>query len=110
MNQIVDRYAKCQRKKKACKLEYPNFAAFVNHVIKEYHQSDCYRHYNWPCFKINGHWRPFNGKCLYCDIPYHVIGRMETFEEDARYIILKNNLTNLIPLRKTSVHLGKSSR
>ena len=111
MNKVVDAVPKCQRLGgKDCKLKYTNFSAFVNDVIKEYVHSDCYKHYNRPCFRVNTHWRPFNGRCLYCDIPYHVIGRMETFEEDARYILLKNNLTRIIPLKETSIHFEKSSR
>ena len=112
VNKVVDSYAKCQRNgKNACKLKYPNFSAFVNHVINEYTESECYKHYNRPCFSsMNDHWRPFNNKCFYCDITYHVIGRIETFEEDVRYILLKKNLTNLIPLKASSTHKNKGSR
>ena len=81
-----------------------SFSSFVNHVLKEYKESDCYHSYNLPCFAINEHWRPFNARCSYCDIPYNVIGRLETLEEDVRYILLKQNLTHIIPLEKTSIH------
>ena len=81
-----------------------SFSSFVNHVLKEYKESDCYHSYNRPCFAIDQHWRPFNARCSYCDIPYNVIGRLETLEEDVRYILLKQNLTHIIPLEKTSIH------
>ena len=90
--------------------EYRNFSSFVNDVIEEYIESGCYENYARPCFGINEHWRPFNGRCLYCDIPYNVIGRMETFEEDVHYIISKNKLTNLFPLNETIKHLQVSTR
>jgi hypothetical protein len=57
---------------------------------------------------INEHWRPFYARCSYCDITYNVIGRVETFEEDFRYILLKQNLTNILPLKQTGVHKNKS--
>ena len=107
---LVSAYMKQVVQIKKNKLKYPNFSAFVNKVTKEYTQSECYRHYSKQCFRIDGHWRPFICNCLYCDIPYHVIGRMETFEEDVRYILLKNNLTQVIPLKETSMHFNKSNR
>ena len=89
--------------------EYRNFSSFVNDVIEQYTESGCYKNISRPCFEINGHWNPFNNRCLHCDIPYNVIGRMETFEEDVRYIILKNKLENLFPLKETIRHLKKST-
>ena len=35
---------------------------------------------------MNNHWRPFISRCNYCTIPYTVIGRLETMEEDLQYI------------------------
>ena len=84
--------------------EYRNFSSFVNDVIEEYTESDCYKNYDRPCFGINPHWRPFSGRCLHCDIPFDVIGRMETFEDDIHYIFLKNTLTHLFPIEETIKH------
>ena len=83
-----------------------SFPEFVNYVLTEYHQSDCHKYYNRLCVTINVHWRPFNARCAYCDIPYNMIGRAETFDEDVRYLLLKNNLTNIIQLK--NVHANKS--
>ena len=35
---------------------------------------------------VNGHWMPFISKCAYCSVPYAVIAKAETFEEDKRFI------------------------
>ena len=35
---------------------------------------------------INNHWRPFIVNAKYCTIPYTVIGRLETMEQDLHYI------------------------
>ena len=87
-----------------------NFSSFVNHVLTEYKKSDCYDSYNIPCPTIDVHWRPYNARCLYCDIPYNVIGRVETFEEDMKYILLKQNLTHLISLNALRLHTHQSER
>ena len=36
--------------------------------------------------KLDKHWKPFISRCGYCDVPYQVIGRAETFEQDQRGI------------------------
>ena len=38
---------------------------------------------------------------LDCNISYQVIGRKETYEDDVKYILLKQNLTSLIPLESS---------
>ena len=49
----------------------------------------------------NPHWRPQFAGCPYCHINYQVIGKAETFADDVKYIVLKQNLTSLIPLEDT---------
>ena len=53
-----------------------------------------------PCLRqhSNDHWRPQYTNCPYCHIDYQVIGKLETFADDVKYIVLKRNLTSLIPL------------
>ena len=92
------------------KLEGLDFSSFVNHVLNEYNKSDCKTSYNVPCFNVDVHWRPYNARCSYCDIPYNVIGRVETFEEDVQYILLKQNLTDIISLNSSSLHTHKGGR
>ena len=36
--------------------------------------------------RINRHWQPFIANCKYCTIPYTVIGKMETMEQDLHFI------------------------
>ena len=56
-----------------------------------------------PCLKDrnNVHWRPQYAGCPYCHNVYQVIGKAETFADDVKYIVLKRNLTSLIPLEIT---------
>ena len=35
---------------------------------------------------MNRHWKPFISRCSYCSVPYAVISKVETFEEDKRFI------------------------
>ena len=58
------------------------------------------------CDHIDIHWKPFNSRCLFCDITYNVIGKAESFNDDVRYIILKQNLEKLIPLNTTVLRLN----
>ena len=55
--------------------------------------------------KLRAHiqWPP---RGIYCEIPFDVIARLETFDEDIKYIILKRNLTNL--MNQSSLWLHKS--
>ena len=42
---------------------------------------------------IDAHWRPFYLRCGYCEAEYDVIGKMETFEDDLKFIFESKNLT-----------------
>ena len=86
---------------------FHNFSSFVDYVLSGYKKGSCYQRYNSPC-GINVHWRTYNARCLYCDIDYNVIGRVETFEEDVRYIFLKTNLTEMLNI--SELHIHKSNR
>ena len=65
------------------------FSEFADRVIKRFGEQIPDRH-----------WKTFVSRCQHCYIPYTVIGRMETFQEDVQYIILKNKLEKLLPLDK----------
>ena len=53
--------------------------------------------YDSKCeFKLNQHWRPYASKCSFCDLDYHLIGRMETWSDDLKYIIRKGRLENIL--------------
>ena len=51
-----------------------DFNTFLQHVINGYKNHD----------QIDRHWRLFESRCAYCDLRYDVIGRAETFNEDAK--------------------------
>ena len=36
--------------------------------------------------RMDRHWKPFISQCAYCDIPYAVIAKAETFLEDQSFI------------------------
>lgn len=59
-----------------------SFPSFVEFILNGYK--------NHKVFNV--HWNPYSGNCNYCSIQFDVIGRMETFNEDVKYIFLKNNL------------------
>ena len=87
-----------------------SFPAFVNLVLNEYRKDkECHKSYNRPCLGINMHWKSFNSRCLYCDIPYDMIGLdMNSFSDDVKFIILKQKLENAIPLESLSLQINKS--
>ena len=60
------------------KMHYGNIS-FVNFISYVLQQFEVHKY-------VNEHWKPFYSQCGYCDIDYSFIGRMETFEEDVRYI------------------------
>ena len=68
-----------------------SFPSFIDLVLNEYAQS---KHLKFNT--INGHWAPMSMKCYYCDVTYDVIGRMETFSDDLKYIIKINKLENIL--------------
>ena len=43
--------------------------------------------------KSDFHWRPFISQCAYCHAPYTIIGKLETADEDQKYISLMANVT-----------------
>ena len=73
-----------------------SFPDFINLVLKQHYENN-----------INPHWKRFSDKCQHCAIPYDVIGRMETFDEDLKYIVLKLGLENILPI-KTITTLRKN--
>merc|ERR1712106_964848 len=35
---------------------------------------------------MDRHWKPFISRCAYCDIPYAVIAKAESFQKDQKFI------------------------
>ena len=40
------------------------------------------------------YFRPYLNKCLYCDVEFDVIGRLEDYAEDLLYIAMKQNFSS----------------
>ena len=53
-----------------------NFSNFVRMILKARRRSG----------SMDIHWKPFFRRCGYCDIPYKVIGKAETFGEDVKFL------------------------
>jgi len=66
-------------KEKYGEVTFPNFIHLILHESK----AKC-RSMN-TC-KLDKHWLPYISRCAFCDIPYRVIGKAETFQEDTFYI------------------------
>ena len=90
------------------------FPAFADQVLSEYQNSSCYRSYYSSCnkniYKINKHWSPLTSRCSYCELSYDVIGHMETFDEDVRYIVSKAKINTFFPLKNYTKHLNPSTK
>jgi len=50
------------------------------------------------------HWRPYVASCSYCDVPYTVISKMETFDQDREQILRRAGVD--LPDEKTE-HMNK---
>ena len=66
-----------------------SFPDFIDLIVKEFKSDN----------PVNGHWNTFSNICLHCTIPYDVIGKLETFNEDFKYIILKLGLQNILSIK-----------
>ena len=58
--------------------------------------------------RVDIHWKLFIHNCHHCFVPYNIIGRMETFEEDVKYIFLKQRLDKVIPVGSFQTHARRS--
>ena len=86
---------------------FERLVSFFNRNVMEI---PTYRKMSFPTFLdsiINGHHRSFSWKyswkqCNFCFVTFDTIGRMETYDEDFRYIIIKYNISHLVPLQNSS--------
>ena len=93
---------------KRYKKKIATFPEFIDLVMQQFRaQEECRDLPNkYICANIDAHWDLFNHRCLYCDIQYDVIGKIESFNDDIKYIVLKQKLEELIPLNTTNLHLN----
>jgi len=60
-----------------------SFTNFARGVLEQHHNK-C--RYWWDC-KLNPHYLPYSSRCDYCNIPYSIIGKMETWDDDIRHVM-----------------------
>ena len=78
--------------------QHKSFNEFIDLVLKEHHLEEPIRQKGW----INPHWTTTWKRCQHCTVSYDVVGRLETFDDDLKYIILKLGLSNILPIEKVS--------
>ena len=78
-------------------LKNKTFPQFIDHVLLE-----------WKYRKCNEHWKPQYVHCDFCGINYDMIGRVESLEDDLKYIAHVNNFTNLLPENKNKFYVHPS--
>ena len=80
---------------------HKSFPDFIRFVSKQHKNNSV----------VNGHWNLLSQNCQHCSIPYNVVGKLETFDEDVNYIILKNGLEHILPVENAKkVKLNTTSR
>ena len=96
---------------------FERLVSFYNRNVVELRQ---YRKYHMKTFSeyldsiikgrmVSTSWRNSWKECNFCFVNFNIVGRMESYEEDFRYIIVKNNLSHLIPLQKASIKSNSPS-
>ena len=61
-----------------------SFPSFISYILDN-GLSKCNRTF---CH-VDGHWTPYYFRCSFCQRQYDVIGRMETFSEDLRFVLIQ---------------------
>ena len=59
---------------------------------------------------INVHFRPLWASCPFCTINFDIIGKLENYEEDEKFIVQKLNLDIPLGLHKNSGGKSKSEK
>ena len=55
-------------------------------------------------------WRPYNTHCNFCNVPYKVISKTETFEEDRSKILEMFGVEDETKKDRMNVHTGDQSQ
>ena len=78
-------------------LKNKTFPDFIDFVLHE-----------WESHQCNEHWQPQYMHCDFCEINYDIVGRVETLEEDLKYIAHVNNFTSSLPNNERKFHVHPS--
>ncbi|XP_077979033.1 carbohydrate sulfotransferase 11-like [Glandiceps talaboti] len=59
--------------------------------------------------KVNSHWKPMYQLCSACDVNYDVIGKFENLQEDARYVLKRAGVDDIVSYPAFDTHVTNSS-
>lgn len=86
-NQIILKYRPGAKKGlKLNKPRWPTFQEFVRYLVDTYKQGH----------DLDMHWTPITQFCTPCMVPFDIIAKMETLQEDQVYLIKQAHLENII--------------
>lgn len=72
-----------------------NFTKFIDRIIRDFEQCERFNYEKHKC-QIDRHWRPYYLRCDYCNVGFDVIGKVETFEDDAKFILQEVGVSHLL--------------
>ncbi|XP_047118629.1 carbohydrate sulfotransferase 11-like [Schistocerca piceifrons] len=104
--QIVRKYRKgppkivgTQKKTNPKNPRWPTFSEFVQFLVDEYRKGS----------QFDMHWTPITEFCTPCQVPFDVIAKFETLEEDQNFLIHLANLQDVIQPQKKNQAKGRTT-
>lgn len=88
---------------------FPSFVKWHLSNSKKKNGDLCDRHSSVVPCPSNPHWAPLHNRCDYCSVAYSVIAKLETFEDDLRYIGVLANVTFNNAVRENNAKENTSS-
>ena len=103
-----ERLVSAYKDKRNVKGKNLTFLEFVQQVLEERDIFQIFPNDRISFHRLSMHWKPYSEHCHFCQIPYKVVGRTETFAEDVKYIILKNHLKKVLPVEAADKAINKA--
>lgn len=104
--QIVRKYRKgppkiigTEKKTNPKNPRWPSFPEFVEFLVDEYRKGN----------QFDMHWTPITEFCTPCQVPFDVIAKFETLEEDQNFLIHLANLQDIIQPQKKNQAKGRTT-
>jgi hypothetical protein len=92
---IIQKRGKTKVTAKTCANDV-SFLNFVDYVVREGGNGGK---------SLNTHWKPIHNLCSPCLLQPHVIGKMETFSRDSKYILERMNMTWILDAYDHETHV-----
>lgn len=86
---------------------FVDFPSFVKFILVKAQTTKCFNQNTVGCMMSNI-WRPFYANCAFCEINYDVVGKLETFEKDLLYVIIRKNMSHAVDLNQLGMKLRAS--